>query len=305
MLILFPRNPVAPDKPDSAFEREWEAAQEIGLQTGLADLDVPDHPSLCKRTVRQTYKGETLVYRGWMLTVTQYVKLYEQLWDLGYRMVNSPQEYAYCHELPNWYPDFEGKTPKSIWFPDAPLDPKEYLTPGSGIMARIRVEVPNQLGPGPYIIKDYVKSRKHEWNEACFIKGPDDLLSVTANFVERQGDDLAGGLVFREYQAFRPVGTHPKSKIPIFNEARYFVGRGPLLCVPYWGPAEGGSAITIPKGAGYEMAAFVKSNFFTVDVAELPDGTWTIVELGDGQVAGLPELCDPEHFYGELGKRFG
>ena len=27
---------------------------------------------------------------------------------------------------------------------------------------------------GPYIVKDYVKSRKHEWYDACFIKNISD-----------------------------------------------------------------------------------------------------------------------------------
>lgn len=30
------------------------------------------------------------------------------------------------------------------------------------------------------------------------------------------------------------------------------------------------------------------------------DGTWTIVEPGDGQVAGLPPLADKEAFYRAL-----
>ena len=29
----------------------------------------------------------------------------------------------------------------------------------------------------------------------------------------------------------------------------------------------------------------------------IADGGWTIMELGDGQVSGLPETCDPMDFY--------
>jgi hypothetical protein len=37
-----------------------------------------------------------------------------------------------------------------------------------------------------------------------------------------------------------------------------------------------------------------------MDVARRTDGRWIVVELGDGQVAGLPDDADPGRFYGAL-----
>ena len=37
-----------------------------------------------------------------------------------------------------------------------------------------------------------------------------------------------------------------------------------------------------------------------MDVAQKMDGDWMIVELGDGQVAGLPEKADEDLFYENL-----
>lgn len=48
------------------------------------------------------------------------------------------------------------------------------------------------------IVKDYVKSRKHEWHEACYIpdvKDQDNARRVIENFVKRQGDDIVGGII--------------------------------------------------------------------------------------------------------------
>lgn len=42
------------------------------------------------------------------------------------------------------------------------------------------------------------------------------------------------------------------------------------------------------------------SPFITIDEAYLTDGTWKIVEVGDGGVSGLPMGLDPERFYGSL-----
>ena len=44
--------------------------------------------------------------------------------------------------------------------------------------------------------------------------------------------------------------------------------------------------------------------FFTMDVARRVDGEWLIVELGDGEVAGLPDGADPAAFYRALQGRW-
>jgi hypothetical protein len=40
-----------------------------------------------------------------------------------------------------------------------------------------------------------------------------------------------------------------------------------------------------------------------MDVAQRVDGSWMIVELGDAQVAGLPERMDVAAFYAVLNRR--
>lgn len=44
----------------------------------------------------------------------------------------------------------------------------------------------------------------------------------------------------------------------------------------------------------------IKSNFFTMDIAKRKNGGWIIVELGDGQVAGLPDNADKAAFYAAM-----
>ncbi|WP_420082992.1 ATP-grasp domain-containing protein [Treponema primitia] len=50
------------------------------------------------------------------------------------------------------------------------------------------------------------------------------------------------------------------------------------------------------------MVKTVQSNFFTMDIARKADGGLTIIELGDGQVSGLPQRADKTDFYGEIKK---
>jgi hypothetical protein len=177
-----------------------------------------------------------------------------------------------------------------VWVaPDAGLD---------AIMSALR-----PFGSRPVMLKDYVKSRKHEWLEACFIPSADDagaVERVVRRFRELQADALVGGLVFREFIDFESVGTHPKSGMPLAREHRLFYldGRS-LVSFGYW--ADVGQADPGPAPGEFDsVARRVSSRFFTMDVAKRRGGGWMVVELGDGQVAGLPNGAEVERFHRAL-----
>ncbi|MGW4632708.1 ATP-grasp domain-containing protein [Nocardia sp. NPDC004415] len=72
--------------------------------------------------------------------------------------------------------------------------------PGESVLA----EVAGSLGAGAGIVKDYVKSRKHEWDSACYVPDLRDtpaLRRIVERFVELQGESLAGGVVARAVSA--------------------------------------------------------------------------------------------------------
>lgn len=152
-------------------------------------------------------------------------------------------------------------------------------------------------------MKDYVKSEKHHWKNACFIPNASDTdqaFEVAKNFLKLRGPDLEGGLVFRKFMQFRKLGLHPKSGMPLTEEFRAFVLDGKIICViNYW------EEIDYPESPPniamlLPMVASIPSRFFTVDFARLENGDWMVVELGDGQVAGLPETANVRAFYRAL-----
>jgi hypothetical protein len=162
------------------------------------------------------------------------------------------------------------------------------------------------FGDGPVIVKDFVKSRKHEWAEACYVPSAADreaVSRVVARFLELQGEEFAEGLVFREFVEFEPVGTHPRSGMPLTEEYRVFwLDGSPIFWSPYW--AEGQYRVSEPPIERFTgVAAGVRGRFFTMDLARRRDGGWMIVELGDGQVSGLPRESDAGRFYEALCER--
>jgi len=229
------------------------------------------------------------LYRGWMLPPDRYEALHAALAARGDVLVNSPTAYRHVHWLPESYAAIEPWTARSAWLPAAELTLDRAVA-----LAR-------SFGPRPLIVKDYVKSRKHEWAEACFIPDATDAAGVervVRRFLELTGAELQGGLVLREFLELELVGDHARSGMPLAREWRVFwCDREPVLIAPYWPEVAGEPP---PVAAFREAAARVESRFFTMDLARRADGTWIIVELGDGQVAGLPDGADATAFYRAL-----
>jgi hypothetical protein len=295
MLLVFCRDPLEPVRPDRAFEAEIAAVERLGLPYVLVDHDAlvgGDEPDRIVRRVPAHPGSRLAAYRGWMVTPPQYRVLYEALIARGIRPINDPDQYRHGHYLPENYPVIEGQTPRSLWF--------------TGDLGIDRVmDALTRFGDGPVIVKDFVKSRKHEWGEACFIPSAADREAVgrvVGRFLELQGEDLNEGLVFREFVKFEPIGIHPKSGMPLTEEYRSFWLDGvPIDWAPYWDRgADRGSRPPIERFSG--VAAAVRSRFFTMDVARRRDGEWMIIEVGDGQVSGLPRESDADRFYEALAR---
>jgi hypothetical protein len=154
--------------------------------------------------------------------------MYAELKLLGTSLINSPQQYRTCHYLPESYRWIEGHTPRSIWFPVPDQIDLGWLPAALA-----------PFGERPIVVKDYVKSQKHYWAEACFIPTASDLTAVqrvVRRFLDLQGEDLNAGLVFREFVPLKIVGSHPKSGLPLAPEFRIFwLDAEPILSHRYWG----------------------------------------------------------------------
>lgn len=279
-LVLFPCDPLHPRRVEPDFEQERDAALQAGLQTALLDHTGILRGAVDEAVARVPEGAGGAVYRGWMLTPRHYGDMYGALHSRGVQLINAPQAYRVCHYLPDSYPFIQDRTPRSVWLKVAGnVDFTEVL------------QALAPFGNRPVVLKDYVKSQKHYWAEACFIPAADDAAAVqrvVRRFVELQGEDLNEGLVFREYVPLKIVATHPKSGLPLAAEFRTFwLDGAPLLTHRYWGELTAFDA-ELPLEALRDVAARVPSRFFSMDVAFKDNGDWTIVELGDGQVAGLP-----------------
>ena len=304
-MILFPSHPSFPRQPDPSFEAEIEAAKAAGFKIGFVDVD------------QEIFVRSRIpcLYRGWIVKPAWYHDLYVQ----EPKLIVSPGEYNNSYNFPTWYDQLirvsssQSVTPRSVWVSGTQatfMVNGEFQHEASLVLDKI-----GWLSGGPLIIKDWVKSRKHEWFDACFIPDPTDLENlrrVITNFLNGQGDDLAGGLVFREYVKFKPIGTHPQSGLPLVNEHRFFVFKGQIFySAPYWNEGwytEGLGIDELPdypdKKVIIDLVPHIKSNFFAIDVAQKEDGGWMVIEVNDGGTAEPPGGGSVPEFYKALRELF-
>lgn len=301
--VLYCSDPLNPRRVDEHFAAEAKAVRGGGGVVALIDHDALLRGEADRAVERVASGAGPAWYRGWMIPADGYAALARALERRGASLRVGPDRYRAAHELPGWYAAFAAVTPASVWRPwsagpDGRLPDDRVLTSLTAGLRR-----------GPGIVKDYVKSRKHEWDEACFIPDLSDAAAVARvvrRFVELQGEFLAGGIVLREFESFltpqavtpqpgtvQPDTAQPTAIEPVAAESRvWWLDGRPRLVTPH--PDSAHRAAASPELDRLEPAVrALGCRFVTTDVALRADGTWRVVEVGDGQVSDLHPAIDP------------
>lgn len=295
LYILFCESPIQPNKVDEDFEDQFISAKENGFETLLfnfEDLTSAENPSIATKRIKPNDRLSKAIYRGWMLTPKQYSILYNDLLSKNYKLINTVEEYQNCHYLPDSLRFIEGRTPKTVFEKFENENSVDQL-----------IEKSKVFGQKPVILKDYVKSEKHDWEKACFVENAsniDNLKQTINNLVQLRDKYLNEGIVVREFVELNDLTIHSKSGMPLTEEYRLFFCNKKLVGIyDYW--EEGEYKLSKPNTSEFEkVAQQIDSNFFSMDIARQKDGELIIIELGDGQVAGLPDKADRNEFYKQI-----
>jgi len=291
MKILFPNHPLKARLPDPDYEAEFNAAREAGFKCelySLEDLRGGDAAQATRLCPIASQNEEAIIHRGWMMSDGLYSSLFGTLVAKGYCPVTTPEQYAEAHYLPNAYPLLKGQTPDSIW-----VEGKDV----AGAWERFE-----QLGRPTAIVKDFVKSAKHRWNEACLIPAGTErnrFDEILAAFLEARGNLFEKGIVLRRFHEFVKLADDIRGQ-PVHEEYRLFMWDGSLLAAT---PAVRGNGLFDSLGDWEAIARKFKNRFITMDIARQQDGSWLIVEVGDGGVSGLPASIETAAFYRALYER--
>lgn len=283
---VFDSKTVEPD-----YESEYIAAKQNGFDTEIFSFEelIDGNINAALKFIQANESKVLGIYRGWMMTPKQYAVFYNVLLSKNIILINTPSEYKHCHYLPESYDKIANYTPKSNWTTD--------------LSEATIVTLSEAFGNYPIIVKDYVKSEKHHWNEACYIKNAADtenVQKVVSRFLELRGTYLNEGIVFRQFEELEFLTEHSKSSMPLTKEFRIvFANKAIVQIFKYWD--EGDYDEEKPDIEFFSnIATKIDSNFFTMDVAKKKNGDWIIMELGDAQVAGLPDNANRNEYFKNL-----
>lgn len=277
--IIFPCEVFSPREVDSCFQNEYAAA----VKAGGFEIVLYDYEQFVKDgTLKLSKKiGERTqaVLRSWMLNAEQYSDLYHKLLDKNLSLATSPAQYENLHLFPRVYPFIAEDTPKIICYEKAEI----YNISIAEIAAKFE----------KFIVKDFVKSEKGSDFPTCFEASitQEDFSRWLKIFRDYRGKLFTGGICIKEYVELKKYGAAT-------NEWRVFYLNGTAISVS--------KNSAQPDCARQVLVSLVEkyknlpSPFYTVDFAELADGSWKILETGDGQVSGFSAGQNAETFFAAL-----
>ena len=140
------------------------------------------------------------------------------------------------------------------------------------------------------MVKDFVKSVKGTEFPKYFDKDitQEEFDQWMEVFYKYRGNLLTGGICIKEYLNLKHYGDHT-------NEYRVFYVNNKIATIT----RNSGQSINalLPPQQLLEKYSHLESEYYTIDYAELEDGSWKIIEAGDGQVSGLAEHQDYEQYF--------
>ncbi len=270
-IIIFPASYFCKDKVDEQFKKEYDAVcatEKLNIVLFSYDKFIGEN----KLILNNDFKGEA-VYRGFMMKPEQYLNFYNQLEAKGINLLTNPKQYEKFHLFPNIYPRLKKDTTQMLVYPD--------------INSINLNEIKQHFSK--FIVKDFVKSVKG----TCFPKfftnsvTEKEFYKQMQIFMKFRGNLYTGGICIKEYLPLKKyAGTT--------NEYRVFYLNNNILSIER---NSGQSCTPIPPKGIINKYKNLSSPYYTIDFAQIENGSWKIIEAGDGQVSGLSDFQDYEEYF--------
>lgn len=276
-LILFPASYFSINKVDEDLQSEYDAVRATGLfDTVLFGYDKWINEGVLVLNEAPEVMRKAIM-RGWMMKPEQYERFYSMLIDNNIELVTSPAEYEQMHIFPKAY----------NLFGDDTANMKIYPLHQQICVEELKAQFDR------FMIKDFVKSVKGtsfpKYFDNSITQGEfDEWMQV---FYKYRGDLLTGGICVKQFLELKQYDR-------CTNEYRVFYGCNEIITVS----RNSGQPDFTPKPLENLIEKYknLPSCYYTVDYAELADGTWKVIEAGDGSVSGLSENQNGESYFRAL-----
>lgn len=276
MTILFPSSYINNKKADEEYEQEYTSAMKYGFDVLLFNQEVWDTKREVSIIDNITPSNEEIIYRGWMMKPEDYFLFDNQLNEYGLNLLVTPTEYKNLHVFKNSYPYVAQDAPQTLFYNSVSEIDLEYINKTAG----------------RFMVKDFVKSVKGtDFPKYFECPSKEYFESQMQKFAEYRGDLFTGGIQVKEYLDLKKYGSNT-------NEYRAFYLNGQVISISHNSNQPGDA--NQPSNKLIQKYSHLQSSFYTVDYAECADGSFRVIETGDGGVSGLPEELSADMFYEKI-----
>ena len=272
--------------PNTINGRELRATVDAARMFGCRVYPIPLDFEVCETAENALAYLPTFdapvpgIWAGYIPAVERYSAIYEAAAAKGVRLVNTPPEYKTAMEFDQFYPLLGELTPHSVV-----ASSLEELADVQGIEF-------------PVFVKGAIKSNKDQGWAACVARDHAELATIGRSLLARERRSR-GKIIVRRLVSFRAVATDRQS-FPIGREYRVFIHRDDVLAYGfYWDEYRDSIALTQAdddaiNALSIEAARRIGTPFIAVDIGQLEDGSWIVIEVSDGQFAGLSHVTTLE-----------
>lgn len=213
---------------------------------------------------------------GYIPDLARYEAIYQAATAKNIILLNNLMEHRTIQEFDLAYPLLEGLTPRTI------------------VVSEIGecANVVNEMGL-PLFVKGSIQSRKARGWKACVAESQQELEILVKHLLELENRSR-GRVLVRQLAPLRHTRTH--DGFPMGREFRIFLYRGGILGLGYyWQGCDPLQQLSSQEQKEVEnlarqVASRLNVPLIAVDIGQIEDGSWIIIETGDPQFSGTSQI---------------
>lgn len=256
-----------------------EAAKIMGFQVYY----IPQDFSFCETAenalnhIPKQEKEILGLWIGYIPTPERYEAIYNAAICKGIKLLNTPEQHLNVAEFDRAYPKLLGLTPETI------------------AIANIEQcqQVVNQL-KFPIFVKGVVQSKKAQGWKACVAENLTDLQILTQELLTSK-NGTRGRVIARKLVKLKH-SRYSSNGFPLGREYRVFIYCEQILGWGYYWQGEDPLKKLDPSEEKQmlELAIAAAKNlnvpYISVDIGQLENGQWIVIETGDPQFSGVSQI---------------
>lgn len=269
--------------PPSSSARDIAACTHAAELTGCSVYRIPQDFTECEDAEGALYyvpaqeSERPGVWIGYIPSLDRYSAIYDAALAKGIRLLNSPAEHQRAQEFDSAYLHLVGITPESIIL--SALEECDAAVQTLGL---------------PVFVKGAVQSRKARGWKACVAETHEELQRLVSALLTLENRSR-GRVVIRKLVQLRYARMSAQG-FPFGREYRVFVYDGKILEMGYyWEGDDPLKKLTSSEENHVRALALdawqrLQVPYLAVDIGQLQDGSWIVIETGDPQFSGVSTI---------------